>query len=228
MAQQIALEQRVQSYMARVFGWMSGALALSGITAYTIANVETLARFVFENSGVMLVAFIAQLALVMGLSFGLSRMSAETAGLLFWGYAFLTGVTLSSIFLIYTQASIAATFLVAAGMFGIMAIYGAVTDTDLTGIGSFLTMALFGLLFAMIINWFLASKAFEIAISLIGVLIFTGLTAYDVQILRRMAEQLDQQEDDATKITIVMALRLYLDFLNLFLFLLQLMGNRRR
>lgn len=228
MAQRITLEQRVQSYMTHVFGWMSGALALSGITAYTIANVETLARFVFENSGVMLIAFIAQLALVMGLSFGLSRMSAETAALLFWGYSFLTGVTLSSIFLVYTQASIASTFLVAAGMFGIMAIYGATTDTDLTGFGSFLTMALFGLLFAMIVNWFLASQAFEIAISLIGVLIFTGLTAYDVQVLRKMAEQLDQQEDESTKITIVMALRLYLDFLNLFLFLLQLMGNRRR
>lgn len=228
MAQQIAAEQRIQSYITRVYGWMSGALALSGITAYTIANVQILNQFVFENAGVMLVAFIGQLALVMGLSFGLSRMSAETAALLFWGYAFLTGVTLSSIFLIYTQASIASAFLVAAGMFGIMAIYGTITESDLTGVGSFMTMALFGLIFAMIVNWFLASQAMDIAISLIGVLIFTALTAYDAQVLRSIAEQMDEQDANTAKITVIMALRLYLDFLNLFLFLLQLMGNRRR
>ncbi len=228
MAQQLTLEQRVQSYMTRVFGWMSGALALSGLTAYTIANVAPLRQFVFENAGVMLLAFIGQIALVMGLSLGISRMSAETAGVLFWGYAFATGVTLSSIFLVYTQLSIASAFLVAAGMFGIMAIYGAVTDTDLTGVGSFLNMALFGLIFAMIINLFLGSSAVDIAISMIGILIFVGLTAYDAQVLRHLAENMDQQEADATKITIIMALKLYLDFLNLFLFLLQLMGNRKR
>jgi len=220
--------RRVQSYMVRVFSWMSGALGLTGITAYTVSSIDVISQAIVQNPGIILALFLAQLGIVIALSYGVTRLSFETASLLFWGYALLTGVTLSGIFLVYTAQSIASVFFIAAAMFGFMAIYGSTTDADLTSMGSYLYMGLFGLIIAQVVNWFIGSSALDLGLSLIGVIIFSGLTAYDVQILQRVAYQLDQQEADTGKITIIMALKLYLDFLNLFLYLLRLLGTRRR
>jgi len=221
--------QRMQSYMTRVFSWMSGALGLTALTSYTVAHVPSVAQAVMANPAIIIMLIIAQLGLVVALSGFLHRLSVEAASICFWSYAALTGVVFSGLFFVYTDLSIFSTFLVASGMFGAMAVYGATTQSDLTGMGSFLRMALFGLIITMLVNWFLQSPAVYYAVSVIGVILFSGLTAYDVQQLRMLAERMeDQGSDDATKITIVMALKLYLDFINLFIFLLRLTGNRKR
>ena len=229
MAEPIIEEKRMQSYITKVFGWMAGALTLTGVTAYLIANVQMLASFVLGNPAVAIAAIIAQLVCVSILSFKLHDLAVETAGFIFWLYAFLTGVTFSSVFLIWTDVSIASAFLVAAGMFTVMALYGATTEADLTSLGSFLFMGLIGVIIASLINLFLASSAFDLAISMIGVIIFAGLTAYDMQRLQNLAYQVeDSSKEEQEKISIIMSLQLYLDFINLFLFLLRLMGTRRK
>jgi len=227
MAQRKIAHQQMQSLITSVFGWMSGALVMTGILAYSVAAVPQVAAFINGNPLIILTLFIVQLALVYTLSANLRSLSVETASICFWVYAALTGVTLSGIFLVYTQLSIASAFFTAAGMFGVMALYGATTNADLTRMGHYLVMALVGLIIAQLVNFFLGNTQLDIAISLIGVLIFAGLTAYDMQYLRRLAQDVDGEEE-ATKVTILMSLKLYLDFLNLFLFLLRLMGTRRR
>ena len=228
MAQTDVRTQQMQSYIARVFSWMCGALALTGGTAYAIASIPVLAQFVLGNPGIMFIAILAQLGFVIALSFHLRRLSVATASFLFWGYALLTGITFSSIFLVYTQMSIASAFLVAAGMFGAMAVYGATTETNLASFGSYFRMAVFGLIIAMVVNLFIGGTALDLAISLVGVVIFSGLTAYDMQKLQQIASHMDEIDEDTTKITIIMSLQLYLDFINLFLMLLKLMGNKKR
>jgi len=217
----------ISSFMYKVYGWMSFALAVSASIAYYLFRTQTLALYLMKHPGVLTGVIILQFALVLGLVFFLMRMSYLTALSLFVVYAVTVGVTLSSIFFVYTHASIYATFGVTAGTFAIMSLYGYFTKIDLTRIGNFAFMALLGVILAMVINFFLRSQAFDYVISIIGVLVFVALTAYDTQKLKRLAVQLSVDEETRGKVSILGALTLYLDFLNLFLFLLRFMGNQR-
>jgi len=213
--------------MMRVYVWMSFALVLTAAVAYWCASTPAVYQTIFSNSWLIFVLFIFQLVLVVALSMFLERMSAALAMILFIVYALSLGLTLSSIFLVFTQTSIFATFLVTAGMFGAMAAYGYFTNSDLTSIGSFGYMALIGLIIGGVVNLFLRSETFQYIISACGVLLFTLLTAYDVQKIKRMTTDLAADGATLTKVAILGALTLYLDFVNLFLYLLQFMGRRR-
>lgn len=213
--------------MARVYAWMSFALVLTAATAYWCASTPAVYQAIFNNTWLIFVLFIFQFGLVIALSMFLERMSAALAVVLFIIYALSLGLTLSSIFLVFTQTSIFATFLVTAGMFGAMAAYGYFTNSDLTSIGSFGYMALIGLIIGGVVNLFLRSETFQYIISACGVLLFTLLTAYDVQKIKRMTMNLAADGATLTKVAILGALTLYLDFVNLFLYLLQFMGRRK-
>lgn len=213
--------------MTRVYAWMCFALALTAGTAYWCAATPAVYQTIFSQSWLVFVLFGFQLVLVIALSMFLERMSAAMAVILFIIYALTLGVTLSSIFLVFTQTSIFATFLVTAGMFGAMAAYGYFTNADLTAIGSFGFMALIGLIIGGVVNIFLRSETFQYIISACGVLLFTLLTAYDVQKIKRMTMGMVADGATLTKMAIFGALTLYLDFVNLFLYLLQFMGRRR-
>src|ERR1700733_2064244 len=213
--------------MMRVYVWMSFALVLTAAVAYWCASTPAVYQTIFSNSWLIFVLFIFQLVLVVALSMFLERMSAALAMILFIVYALSLGLTLSSIFLVFTQTSIFATFLVTAGMFGAMAAYGYFTNSDLTSIGSFGYMALIGLIIGGVVNLFLRSETFQYIISACGVLLFTLLTAYDGEKIKRMTTNLAADGATLTKVAILGALTLYLDFVNLFLYLLQFMGRRR-
>ncbi len=230
-ANQITLARAKQEassvFLAKVFNWMAMGLGLTGIVAFFTA--ETGLAMAIVGSPIFFVLIIAELGLVFFLSARIERIQAGTATMLFVGYSILNGLTLSVIFLAYTKSSIAGTFLITAGMFGAMAIYGLVTKRDLSGFGSFLIMGLFGIIIASIVNIFLKSSSLYWAISFIGVFIFTGLTAYDVQKIKNMGERgiMSQGEDAIRKGSIMGALALYLDFINLFLMLLRFFGGSR-
>ena len=217
----------IRSLMYGVFGWMAVALSLTGITAYFISQNPHMQTMIFTNPWVFAVLFIAQFVVVVTLSMFIFKLSYPAALMLFIAYAILTGATLSVIFLVYTASSIASTFFVAAGMFGSMAVYGAVTKNDLTSMGSLLGMMLWGLILAMLVNIFLKSPMLDLVTAIIGVIVFAGLTAYDIQRIKRMAMQLNAHEESTQKIMLIGALQLYLDFINLFLSLLRIMGKRR-
>ncbi len=174
----------------------------------------------------MWVFALAPLGFVLALSFGINRMSFSTAQLVFWGFATVMGLSLSSIFLVYTGTSISRVFFITAATFGAMSLYGYTTKRDLSGMGSFLFMGLIGIIIASIVNMFMASSALAFGISVVGVLIFVGLTAYDTQSIKEMYAETDAS-DTMGKKALMGALRLYLDFINLFLMLLRLMGNRQ-
>jgi FtsH-binding integral membrane protein len=208
-----------------------GLLVTGGI-AWFVANTPAIQQIFFRPEGGVSGLFwglvIGQLLMVVGLSAAITRLSGAMATGLFMAYSALNGVTISFIFLAYTQASIVSTFLICAGMFGAMSLYGLTTKKDLTGWGSFLFMGLIGVVIASIVNIFLMSSMMHFIISVMGVIVFTGLTAYDTQQLRVMGETMP--EDDSTAVrrgTILGALRLYLDFINLFLMLLRLFGTAR-
>lgn len=220
--------QRTAHFIYRVYGLMAAALAMTALVAYTIAATPALYQPLFNNQILVFAIIIGQLALVLVLSFSIMRISAPTALLLFFVYAMTVGITLSSIFLVFTQASIYQTFIVAAGMFGVMALYGYFTHTDLTTIGNIAFMVLIGLIIGLLINIFLKSPAFDLLLSAVGVIIFALLTAFDTQKLKSIALQLRLDDQTMNKIAVIGALTLYLDFLNLFLFLLQFMGKRRQ
>lgn len=216
-----------RSLLAQVFSWMSVALGLTSLTAFFVYYNDVLRQF-FLNSPTMLFGLlIAQLVVVIVFSFMIYRVSFITALILFLTYAVLTGITLSTIFLVYTMSSIASTFVIAAGMFGAMALYGFVTGADLSTMGSFLRMALVGIIIAMLVNLFLRSEAFNTMISVIAVVVFTGLTAVDVQRIKQLSAVMARNSEPALKIALIGALTLYLDFINLFLSLLQLTGRRK-
>lgn len=216
-----------RSLLAQVFSWMSVALGLTSLTAFFVYYNDVLRQF-FLNSPTMLFGLlIAQLVVVIVFSFMIYRVSFITALILFLTYAVLTGITLSTIFLVYTMSSIASTFVIAAGMFGAMALYGFVTGADLSTMGSFLRMALVGIIIAMLVNLFLRSEAFNTMISVIAVVVFTGLTAVDVQRIKQISAVMARNSEPALKIALIGALTLYLDFINLFLSLLQLTGRRK-
>jgi FtsH-binding integral membrane protein len=214
----------LRQYMLRVYNYMTGGVALTGVVAYLVANSETMVNAIY-GTPLQWVVMLAPLGFVMVLSFGVNRLSPMMAQLLFWAFAAVMGVSISYIFLVYTQGSIARVFFISAGMFAAMSLYGYTTKRDLTGWGSFLIMGLIGIIIASIVNLFLASSALSWAISIIGVLVFTGLTAYDTQRIKHSYNALDDASI-ATKKAVMGALSLYLDFINLFLMLLRLLGNR--
>lgn len=226
-AQTMSRAETVNAFMRGVYGWMFlGLMLTAGAAWFTAASPLGLA--LLKSPGIVLMLVLVQFGLVMGLSAAISRLSGPVASLMFAGYSALTGVTLSSIFFVYSATSIFQAFIVTAGMFGAMSIYGMVTKRDLTGMGSFLFMGLIGIVIASLVNMFLQSAMTSFVISVLGVIVFTGLTAYDTQKLKYMGEVMPL--DDGTAVrrgTILGALTLYLDFLNLFLMLLRLFGSSR-
>ena len=214
-------------FIRKVYNWMGLGLATTAVVALYTASNETLLGYIFGNSLLFFGLIIAQLGLVIALSAAINRLQASTATLLFFLYSALTGLTLSMIFLVYTQASIASTFFVTAGTFGVMSFYGYTTQRDLTSWGSFLFMGLIGIILASVVNIFLHNETIYWVVTYAGILIFVGLTAYDTQTLKQMAMRGFADEETERKSAVMGALRLYLDFINLFLMLLRVMGNRR-
>jgi FtsH-binding integral membrane protein len=214
-------------FLAKVFNWMAMGLGLTGIIAWMTAS-SGLAKSIVASPVFMILIFV-ELGMVFYLSARINKIQSGTATGLFLGYAVLNGLTLSTIFLAYTTASIGGTFLITSGMFGAMAVYGTVTKRDLSGMGSFLFMGLIGIIIASVVNFFMQSSTLYWAISFIGVMVFVGLTAYDVQKIKNMGEQgiMEQGEDAIQKGAIIGALALYLDFINLFLMLLRFFGGSR-
>jgi len=239
------VDEGLRAHMLRVYNYMAIGLALTGLVALGVYNLATtsdpasavgqlangvlltsLGATLYGGGLIMWVIFLAPLALVFFLSFRIQTMSVGAAQLTFWIYAALLGVSLSSIFIVFTATSITQVFFITAATFGAMSLYGYTTKTDLTKFGSFLIMGVIGLVIAMVVNWWLASPALGFAISVIGVLVFVALTAYDTQKIK----ELYSANDDGTvtgRKAVMGALSLYLDFLNIFLFLLQLFGDRR-
>ncbi len=219
------LDQGLRSYMLGIYNYMALGLGLTGLVASLVASSPALLQAIY-GSPLHYVVMLAPVALVFFLSFRLHTLQASTAQMLFWTYAGLMGLSLSWIFLAYTGASVAKVFFITAGTFGAMSLYGYTTQRDLTGMGSFLFMGLIGLVLASLVNIFVKSSAFEFVLSVIGVLIFTGLTAYDTQVIKSEYIEGDDREIMMKK-SIMGALRLYLDFINLFLHLLRFLGDRR-
>jgi len=239
-----AVDQGLRSYMLRIYNYMAGGLVLTGLVAYGVfaaATTTTTANAVAQigsglyltsfgaaiyTSGLQWVIIFAPLAFILVLSFGINRMSVGAAQLAFWAFAAVMGVSLSTIFLTYTGVSIARTFFISAATFGAMSLYGYTTNRDLSGFGSFLFMGLIGIIIASLVNIFLHSSGLSFAISILGVLIFVGLTAYDTQRLKVSYSQ-SYGTVALQKSAIMGALSLYLDFLNLFMMLLRLTGSQR-
>lgn len=234
-AQPVAFDAGLRAYMLRIYNYMASALALTGIVALIVANSPAALSVLYNvqdgrvvsPSGVWIVTFFALIGVSFYVNLGIQRMSVARAQGLFWAYAGLFGVMLSSIFLEYTGASIARTFFVTAIMFGSMSIYGYTTKRDLTSMGHFLMMGMYGVFIAMIVNMFMHSSAMDFVISIVGVAIFTGLTAYNTQSLKTLYYQVGSSAEALAKVSILGALSLYADFMNIFLFLLRFMGDRR-
>lgn len=224
----------LRQYMLRVYNYMASGLALTGIFAALVAGTPAIQAIFFQmtpNGGVAptllgWVAIVGPVLMVLGLSFGINRMTARTAQSLFWVYAALMGVSLSSLFAVYTGVSITRTFFVTAASFAGLSLWGYTTKRDLSGFGSFLIMGLFGIIIASVVNLFLASSMLQFVVSVIGVFVFAGLTAYDTQKIKVMYYEADDSET-AGKKAVMGALTLYLDFINLFLMMLRFMGDRR-
>ncbi len=227
------IDEGLRSYMLKVYNYMGIGLVVTGLVAYSgnqfavTADGTGLTAWgnLLYNSPLMWVVVFAPLAFVLVLSFGINKLSVGAAQITFWAFAAVMGLSLSSIFMVYTDASIAKVFFITAATFGAMSLWGYTTKRDLTGMGSFLFMGLIGLIIAMIVNIFLQSSMLEFAISAIGVLIFVGLTAYDTQKIKE-SYNVSHGADILAKGAIMGALSLYLDFINLFMMLLRLFGNR--
>ncbi len=216
------------SLFRQVYLWMAMALAITGMMALLVAGSPAMLSLIFSSKFSFLVLIVAEIALVWYLSARIERLSFTTATLMFIIYSLLNGAMLSSIFLLYTAASIATTFFVTAGTFGVMCVYGYVTKRDLTSIGNICLMAVIGLIIAGLVNIFLQSSMMSLIISGIGVLVFVGLTAYDTQKIKHLLVQEGLEVNDSTKkIALLGSLTLYLDFINLFLYLLRFLGDRR-
>jgi FtsH-binding integral membrane protein len=235
--QAAAIDAGLRAYMLRIYNYMGIGVALTGVVAYFTFNaavVDTAAGQLaltpfgqtIYGGPLMIALFVGTLGIVFFLSFRINKLQASTALMLFMGYAALLGLMLSSVMLTYTGASIARTFFISAASFGALSLYGYTTQRDLSPIGSFLIMGLFGLILAMIVNIFLKSTGLDFAISAIGVLIFAGLTAWDTQKIKEMYDANDDGTVSGRK-AVMGALTLYLDFINLFLFMLRFLGDRR-
>lgn len=215
----------VGAFMTKVYSWMTLALFITGIIAMYVASSEELLSFVFGTKYMFMGLIIAQLGVVWYLSARVSKLSYSTATIMFIVYSALSGITLSSIFILYTASSIASTFFITAGTFAVMSLAGFFTKKDLSGFGAIMMMGLIGVIIATVVNYFLQSSTLNYIISYVGVMVFVGLTAYDTQKLKIMATQLDGEQ--AKKGSIMGALTLYLDFINLFLYLLRVLGDRK-
>ncbi len=218
-------DERVGAFLSRVYAWMFAGLLITAATAFAIASTPALIEVVIVNRLVFWVIVIAQLGLVFYLSARVDKIAPAAAAGLFLLYSALVGVTSSVVLLIFTGASIAQTFIITAGMFGATAIFGTVTKRSLAGVGHFMFMGLIGLILASIVGFFWHSGALQFVISVVGVVVFTGLTAWDAQRLKQMAVTLP--DGRVGSYAVVGALSLYLDFINLFFFLLRFTGNRR-
>jgi FtsH-binding integral membrane protein len=221
---QVDLDVGLRNYMLRVYNYMGSALALTGIVAWVAAASGFIERI--NHTPIMWLVILAPLGLVMLMSFGITRLSFAASQGIFWLYSALMGLSMSTIFLLYTQTSIARVFFITAATFAGMSFYGYTTKRDLSQFGSFLFMGLIGIIIASVVNMFGQWDALRFAISVIGVLVFTGLTAYDTQAIKEMYYEGDGYELTGKK-AVMGALRLYLDFVNLFMMLIQLMGVRR-
>jgi FtsH-binding integral membrane protein len=218
------IDAGLRAHMQRVYGYMAGGLALTGLVAYAAA-ASGFYQAIAATPLIWLV-MLAPLGFVLALSFGIQRMAAGTAMLLFWLYAAVMGLSLGGIFLVFTGESIARVFFISAATFGAMSLYGYTTRSDLSRFGSFLMMGLIGIVIASLVNIFIGSSALQFTISIVGIIVFVGLAAYDTQRIREMYLESDTGEV-AGKKAILGALALYLDFINLFMILLQLFGQRR-
>jgi hypothetical protein len=219
-----------KTFLSSVFSWMfMGLLSTAGM-AWVFADSPYLMSLLITETGMTMLGWIAMLSpigFVLLMSFGFQKLSSSALMLLFIAYSVIMGISLSFIFLAYELGSIATTFVITAGMFGTMAVLGFTTKTDLTKFGSIMIMGLIGIIIASVVNMFLQSSMMDYIISFLGVLIFTGLTAYDVQKLKRIGASIDNTSETSRKMIVMGALTLYLDFINLFLFLLRFLGNRK-
>ena len=212
--------------MRKVYVWMTLALVLTGVTAYGVATSPGIMTALFSNQLLFWGLIIAELALVIGITAAINKLSLTTATLMFVLYSVINGAVLSSIFLIYTMSSIASVFFITAGTFGVMALIGYTTKKDLTSMGKILFMALIGIIIATVVNIFLKSTGLQMIVSYLGVLIFVGLTAYDSQKIKNMLMGAPDAGEGAQKLALLGALTLYLDFINLFIYLLRILGRR--
>lgn len=213
--------------MRKVYLWMTLALVITGFTAYYVASSETLLTALFSNQILFWGLIIGELVLVFSLSAAINKLSLTTATLMFVLYSVLNGATMSFIFLVYTTSSITNVFLITAATFAVMALFGYFTKTDLTSWGKILMMALIGIIIATIVNIFTKSEGLAVILNYLGVLVFVGLTAYDSQKIKQMLMQAPDAGERAQKVALLGALSLYLDFINLFIYLLRILGSRR-
>ncbi len=223
--EQLELDQK--RFISKVYGWMAGALAITGLVAWYVSGSNTIMSFIFANQWMFIGLMIVKLLMVGSLIGWVNKISVTTATAIFVLYAVLTGIVFSALFLIYTAGSLASTFLITGGMFAVMSAYGWFTGNDLTKFGSLLFMMLIGLIIASVINIFLNSTMLYWITTYAGVFIFTGLIAYDTQKVKNMGGQVTEGTDEYKKGAIIGALSLYLDFINLFLMLLRIFGSKR-
>jgi FtsH-binding integral membrane protein len=223
--EQVAREQ--QRFITKVYGWMAGALAITGVVAMWTVGSESMISFIFLNRWVFIGLLIVKLLMVGSLAALVHKMSVTTATVIFILYSILTGFVFAGLFLVYTTGSIASTFLITGGMFALMSAYGYFTGNDLTKFGSLLFMLLIGLIIASIVNIFMNSSMLYWITTYVGIFIFTGLIAYDTQKIKNMGAEVSEGTDEYRKGAIIGALSLYLDFINLFLMLLRIFGNKR-
>ena len=224
-AEAAQIDVGLRAHMLRVYNYMASGVALTGIVAMLASGSETLMNAIF-GTPLAWVVMLAPLAFVLVISFGINRLSLFASQALFWAFAAVMGLSLSVIFLIYTGESIARVFFITAASFGALSLWGYTTKRDISGWGSFLFIGLVGIIIAGVVNWFMQSSALQFAISVIGVLVFAGLTAYDTQKIKNEYSELHDQETSG-KLAVMGALRLYLDFINLMMMLLRLFGTRR-
>lgn len=221
------LEERIAEYMSMVYGLMAVAFGITSATAYYVSKTPSIYKPIFSSPWALFGILLAQIVFVVGLTALLPKLNFLVAMILFFGYAILLGLTLSVIFLQFQMASIYLAFFISAGMFAAMAIYGYFTRTDLTSIGNIMFMALFGLIIGLFVNLFLKSSKVDVFLSALGVIVFTALTAYDSQRIKYIGRLMIADGNAMPKVAVFGALTLYLDFVNLFLFMLQLLGRKR-
>lgn len=222
-----AMSTAFPALMRKVFVWMTLALAITGLTAYGVATSPAILSLIFSSKVTLFGLIIAEFALVFAISGAINRLSLSTATMLFILYSVINGATLSSIFFAFSVATISKVFFITAGTFGAMALVGYTTKTDLTSMGKLLFMALLGIIIASVVNMFVASSGLDLILSYVGVLVFVGLTAYDTQKIKQMCQTAPDAGESAQKLALIGALSLYLDFINLFLYLLRIFGNNR-
>lgn len=225
-ASRVSYDAGLRDYMVKVYNNMAIALGISGLIAFSAASSTALMQAIFGTPLSWLV-MLAPLLFTFFFSYKLNSISSDTARIYLWIFSGLMGLSLSTIFVVYTQTSIARVFFISASVFGGMSLYGYTTKKDLTGMGSFLMMGLIGIIIASLVNIFLKSSALDFALSVIGVFIFIGLTAYDTQKIKQLYFQASGNSESVAKLAVVGALNLYMDFINLFLMLLRLFGDRR-